>query len=368
MSLFIGLMSGTSMDGIDAALVDVHHHRLLGGLTRSYSPLARQHLNQILTQSVIEPRALIQLHTILGREFAEAALQLLDQTHTMAKAVTAIGSHGQTICHDAFADIPYTLQLGCPHTIAEQTGITVVADFRTRDMVLGGQGAPFAPLYHRQLFQSIAESVSVVNIGGIANLTVLTPDKPVIGYDIGPGNCLMDAWIARHQEARFDLGGAWAASGQVIESLLAQLLADDFFQQLPPKSIGKEYFSLSWLSERFAINRYPPQDVQATLLALTATLISRACQAHAPQATHLLVCGGGVHNQTLLKSIQAHLPAYQVVNTAQFGVDPDFLEAMMFAWLASQTLAHHALDLQWITGASKPAVLGAIYPVMQEVL
>lgn len=363
MTLFVGLMSGTSMDGIDAALMDVEHHQLLGGLTLPYSPLAQARLNQILTQEKTTPGELCQLHTILGREFAKAVQQLLEETNTSATDIKAIGSHGQTICHDAFADIPYTLQLACPHTIAAYTNITVVADFRTRDMVLGGQGAPFAPLYHRELFASLAPSTAVVNIGGIANLTVLTNGECAIGYDVGPGNCLMDAWIAKHQAARFDYHGAWAASGQIIESLLNELLNDAYFSQTAPKSIGKEYFSLDWLSAHFPLNNYPPQDVQATLLALSATCIAHACQEYAPSAKQLLLCGGGAHNQALVQALQSQLPLYHVTSTARFGVDPDYLEAMLFAWLASKTLSHQLLDLSQMTGSSKPTILGAIYPI-----
>ncbi len=363
MTLFIGLMSGTSMDGIDAALVDVQHHRLIGGLTRSYSSLAQDKLHQILTNEKITTGELCQLHTILGHEFAKAVQQLLEETNTLATDIKAIGSHGQTVCHDAFADIPYTLQLACPHTIAVETSITVVADFRTRDMVLGGQGAPFAPLYHRELFASLSSSVAIVNIGGIANLTVLKDGQCTIGYDVGPGNCLMDAWITKHQGVRFDHDGDWAASGQVIEPLLKMLLTDTYFSQIAPKSIGKEYFSLDWLTAHFLDNNYAPQDVQATLLALTANCITHACQLHAPSAKQLLLCGGGAHNQALVKALQQQLLSYDVSGTDRFGIDPDYVEAMLFAWLASQTISNQSLDLSQITGSSKPTILGAIYPV-----
>ncbi len=363
MTLCIGLMSGTSMDGIDAALVDVDQHRLIAGMTKPYSSTAREQLHQVMHQDArISPAALIQLHTLLGREFADAALAVLQMTDISRDAVTAIGSHGQTICHDAFATIPYTLQLACPHTIAERTGMTVIADFRTRDLVLGGQGAPFAPLYHRELFAHIAPSTAVVNLGGIANLTVFKEDETVMGFDIGPGNCLMDAWIAKHQNMRFDHQGAWASSGQIIEPLLQSLLSDVYFQQLPPKSIGKEYFSLAWLATHIGSQHYAAADVQSTLLALTATLIARATQSHANHTKRVLLCGGGAHNQALTNQLQTMLTTHHVASTATVGIDPDYLEAMMFAWLACQTLARRPFDLHAITGATKPAVLGVIYP------
>lgn len=365
MTLFIGLMSGTSMDGIDAALVDVSSHRLIAGMTKPYSSMAREQLNQVAHQDAhVSPAKLMQLNTLLGREFADAALALLQMADTPPEAVTAIGSHGQTICHDAFATIPYTLQLACPHTIAERTGMTVVADFRTRDLVLGGQGAPFAPLYHRELFAHIAPSTAVVNVGGIANLTVFKEDETVMGFDIGPGNCLMDAWIAKHQNVRFDQQGAWALSGHIIEPLLQALLTDIYFQQRPPKSIGKEYFSLAWLTTYIGAQNYAAADVQATLLALTATLIAQATQSHAAHTERVLLCGGGAHNQALVNTLQTILTTHQVASTSTVGIDPDYLEAMMFAWLACQTLSHRPFDLQSITGATKPSILGVIYPVL----
>ena len=359
MRLLIGLMSGTSMDGIDAALVDVDTNRLISGITRPYSDKAKQFLQAVLADERAGPIAINQLNTILGQEFGLSALELIDKSNTDPKKILAIGSHGQTICHDAAAEIPYTVQLGCPHTIAELTGITVVADFRTRDVVIGGQGAPFAPIYHKTVFAKESMPLAVVNIGGISNVTFLQ-GKEVSGYDVGPGNCLMDRWVQQHLGLAYDAGGVWAATGQVIEPLLISLLTDPYFQLPAPKSLGKEYFSSDWL-EKYLGAGFPPHDVQATLLAFTANTIADAIRQSPMQPQRVAICGGGVHNTKLLQTLAQQLPELQVESTAAWGVDPDFMEAMMFAWLADQALKRNLLDLTGITGARRSAILGAIY-------
>lgn len=275
MKLFIGLMSGTSMDGIDAALIDLDSHRLIAGIMRPYSPDIKQKLNQLLTHQMQGFKSLSQLNTLIGREFAKAALDVITQAKVRKEDIHAIGSHGQTIGHEPTADIPYTLQLGCAHTIAEFTGLPVVADFRSRDLVVGGEGAPFAPLYHQKLFVGHDYPVAIVNIGGIANITCLANQHEVSGYDTGPGNVLMDAWTQHQRGEAYDMGGGWAAEGQVIEPLLAALLSDDYFKRLPPKSTAREYFSLQWLG-RHLHPEYAAVDVQATLLQLTAYSIAQA--------------------------------------------------------------------------------------------
>ena len=349
------------MDGMDAALVDVSTHTLIAGITRPYSEAAEQFLQAVLRGEQTGLHVLSQLDTVLGREFALAVHEVLEKARVLPEQITAIGSHGQTICHDAEADIPYTVQLGCAHTIAELTGISVVADFRTRDIVLGGQGAPFAPLYHQALFASLEIPLALVNVGGIANVTFLVPDVGVSGHDTGPGNALMDAWAQKHLGTSYDKNGAWGASGRVIERLLSALLEDAYFHLPAPKSIDKGYFSEDWLAS-FLLARYEPQDIQATLVALTAMTIAQAIKASERGLTRVVVCGGGVHNQALMDAIRAQLPDVQVDSTAVFGVNPDFLEAMMFAWFADKTLNHVPLDLTRITGAKHPAILGAIYP------
>ena len=360
MQLYVGLMSGTSMDGIDAALVDVTTNTLIAGITRPYSDNAQQRLRAVLSGEPMRPAELSQLNTVLGREFAQAVHQLLEMASIAPYQVIAIGSHGQTICHDATADIPYTVQLGCAHTIAVLTGIKVVADFRTRDLVLGGQGAPFAPVYHQALFAGLTTPIAVVNIGGVANVTFLAPDVAVSGYDTGPGNCLMDSWVQKHLQKPYDEQGLWGATGCVIESLLSFMLADPYFALPAPKSLDKAYFSEHWLAQHLR-PEYASQDIQATLVAFTATSIRHAIMACQLPIEHVAICGGGVHNAALLHAIRCQLPALQVESTQAFGVDPDFLEAMMFAWLASKTVNQIPVDLTGITGSKCPAILGAIY-------
>lgn len=358
MNYYMGLMSGTSMDGMDAALLDLPSHALVAGLTVPYSPQAKQALERLLSREAPDIKSCMQLHTLLGHEFADAALALLEKASCKARDIRAIGSHGQTVFHDAHAVIPYTLQLGCAHTIAEKTGIAVVADFRTRDIVLGGQGAPFAPLYHQALFSALEKPLAIVNIGGIANITVLSPGNRVLGYDTGPGNCLMDNWISQHQGVAYDKSGQWAASGKVISDLLQSWLTDPFFEIRPPKSIGKEYF----LARCSKVDHYAPEDVQATCLELTAVTVVNALRSHTPLPKQVLLCGGGVHNVRLLERMSQLLPECLVSSTQSFGVNPDFIEAQMFAWLAEKRMTATALNLQSITGAKKEAVLGVCYP------
>ncbi len=365
MKLYIGLMSGTSIDGIDAALVDVENHKLIAGMTKPYSPEIKRRLVSVLSQENVELKALAQLNTMIGREFANATRELLNQCSVVAQDVIAIGSHGQTICHDALNEIPYTLQLGCAHTIAEITEITVVADFRTRDLVLGGQGAPFAPLYHHALFKDLPGTTAVVNIGGIANVSFIVNGELIQGFDIGPGNCLMDAWIQKHLGKSYDQEGTWAASGQIIPTMLYQLLADPFFQLAPPKSVGKEYFSLDWLAKYLKLN-HNPEDVQATLMALTSHSIAHVIQNQVATTHQLIICGGGTHNRTLFNYLSELLPNTQVYSTAFFDISPDYLEAMLFAWLADKTLNDESLDLTKITGSRRLAKLGIIYPTSKN--
>ncbi|MDP1615499.1 MAG: anhydro-N-acetylmuramic acid kinase, partial [Methylococcales bacterium] len=275
--------------------------------------------------------------------------------------IRAIGSHGQTICHAPQATPPYTVQLGCGHTISALTKLPVVADFRMGDIVLGGQGAPFAPLYHQVLFQNLEKPLAVLNLGGIANLTYLMPDIRVKGYDVGPANALLDAWTFQHLGKTYDKDGAWAAQGKVIPALLERLLADPFFSKASPKSIGKEYYSLHWLST-FLTAEMLPEDVQATLLSLTITCVQRALEHDKADSKRLLVSGGGVHNIKLMQLLATALPHVNVESTAVCGIDPDFIEAMLFAWLASKNLAREPVDLRMITGSKEKRVLGCFYP------
>lgn len=349
------------MDGVDAALIDTTTNQCIYGLTRPYGAEAQKFLEEVLSSKFIGLSTLNQLNTLLGREFAASVLLLLEKSNYLAKDVVAIGSHGQTIAHDASADIPYTIQLACAHTIAQLTGIKVVADFRTRDLVVGGQGAPFAPLYHQVLFANRKAPIAVVNIGGISNVTFLDDSNTILGYDIGPGNCLMDAWINKVLNKSFDHEGAWGGSGHVVQSLLLECLSDPYFKRPYPKSIGKEYFSLNWLLPKLN-NGYRPEDIQATMLELTAMTISSAIKEHGESVSGVVICGGGVHNKALLRALQQNINEIPVISSTAFGVNPDYIEAMLFAWLAEKTIQNIPLDLRTLTGSNQPVVLGAIYP------
>ncbi len=361
MALYIGLMSGTSMDGIDVALVDMPANELVHANTQKYSKDVDARLQKLLQKQEITLASICQLNTLIGNEFAGAVNKLLLEAKVSAENIVAIGSHGQTVCHDALAEIPYTLQLGCPHSISSHTGITVVADFRTRDIVNGGQGAPFAPLYHQELFSSLGSNIAAVNIGGIANVSFLSTKHSTRGWDVGPGNCLMDAWITKHRGNFYDSEGLWASQGQLIPELLDSLLSDPFLSLAPPKSIGKEYFSLAWLSN-YLKSDYQPVDVMHTLMSLTAHAIANAIKNQNTPIEQLILCGGGTHNLALKLKISQLIPDAEVKSSAELGVSPDHIEAMMFAWLAYRTINIIPVNLASITGSKGEALLGAIYP------
>jgi anhydro-N-acetylmuramic acid kinase len=278
-----------------------------------------------------------------------------------AREVTAIGSHGQTVRHQPDGRRPYSLQIGNPDIIATGTGVTTVADFRSADIAAGGQGAPLVPPFHDWLFASPGESRVILNIGGIANVTILPPDeRPVIGFDTGPGNTLMDRWIHRHRGKSFDEGGAWAASGEVDDALLERLLSFGYFRLDPPKSTGLEDFNLDWL-DRHEVGAYEPADVQATLAELTARSVAMDVRRHADEANQLFVCGGGAHNSHLMQRLAANLPDVRIDTTLAVGLDPDWVEAIAFAWLAMRTIRNEPGNLPSVTGASRKVVLGTIH-------
>lgn len=374
--LFIGLMSGTSADGIDAALVrfdpDNGCQLVLGHTCEWDAPTRARllELGQGAPVDSIDELGTLDVH--IAEAFARAALQLICRAGVPATEICAIGSHGQTVRHRpagaAFdGQHPFTMQLGDGNLIAERTGIATVADFRRRDIAAGGQGAPLLPALHAALLSADNEHRAVLNLGGIANLTLL-PAGPgasagagVRGFDTGPANALMDAWCQRHQGRPFDAGGAFAARGHVDEVLLARLLAEPWFTQPPPKSTGREQFQLQWMQQRLQGDERP-EDVQATLLELTACTVADALLALQPDTARVLVCGGGVHNPRLLQRLGTRLPGITAESTAAHGLDPDHVEAMGFAWLARQTLAGRPGNLPSVTGARGPRVLGAIYP------
>lgn len=372
--LFVGLISGTSVDGIDAALVrfagaaDTAAGRgptLVFGRTYPM-PDALAHqvlaLSQAGAAAAMPLDAVGELDTRLGQAFADAAAGLLRDSGTAASAVVAIGSHGQTLRHRPTGDAPFTLQLGDASWIAERTGIDTVADFRRRDVAAGGQGAPLVPAFHAAVLRDPAEARAVLNIGGIANLTLLPRVGAVRGFDTGPGNGLMDAWCLQHRGERFDRGGAMAAAGRVDDALLARLLDDPWLGLPPPKSTGRDQFQPDWLDARLVGgDALVPEDVQATLCRFTARSIADALLREQRECARVLVCGGGVHNPVLLREIALALPGIAVDSTAAHGLDPDFVEAMAFAWLARESLARRAGNLADVTGARGPRVLGAVH-------
>lgn len=362
--LYIGLMSGTSVDGIDAALVRfAPTPQLVFGRTYALpDALAAQVLQLSQSQASIALDAVGELDTRLGTALAAAANAVLADSGTPADAIRAIGSHGQTLRHRPFGDAAFTMQLGDGNIIAERTGITTVADFRRRDVAAGGQGAPLVPAFHAALLRDDTEDRAVLNIGGIANLTLLPRSGAVRGFDTGPGNGLMDAWCLRHLGERYDRGGALAAGGRCDDVLLARLLAEPWLALPPPKSTGRDQFHEAWLETKLQGLAVAVADVQATLNRFTAETIAQSLQAQMPGCERVLVCGGGVHNPVLLANLAAALPQARIESTAAHGVDPDFVEAMAFAWLARESLAGRPGNLPDVTGARGPRVLGSVYP------
>ena len=358
---FIGLMSGTSADGIDAVLIATEgkQSELLGSHHRPMPAPLRDEILAFRQSGLDELHRLATLDVQLAKEYASAASALLDEAQLEAAAVTAIGCHGQTIRHHPEGDTPYTLQIGDPNRLAELTGITVVSDFRRRDMAAGGQGAPLVPAFHRARLVSAGVATAVVNIGGIANISLITADGDVAGWDTGPGNTLMDGWITLNQGEPFDRNGEWAASGTTIAPLLTSLLQDPYFAMRPPKSTGPEYFHLEWLAANLSGDE-TSADVQCTLAALTVESLALAL---AQQPIDVVrVCGGGARNTWLMQRLTDRLGETAVTTTEAIGVDPEWVEAWAFAWLAEQTLARQPGNVPAVTGATGSRVLGGIFP------
>ncbi|WP_449446620.1 anhydro-N-acetylmuramic acid kinase [Thermomonas brevis] len=367
-SLFLGLISGTSADGIDAALVrfdgDHAHARptLVFGHTYAWEPALRERLvalGQHATRLALDEVG--ELDTRIGHAFAAAAQSAIRDAGLAPRDVAVIGSHGQTLRHRPHGDAPFTLQLGDPNGIAERCGVPVVADFRRRDVAAGGHGAPLVPAFHAATLHAPDEDRAVLNLGGIANLTLLPARGDVRGFDTGPANGLMDAWCLRHTGHGYDAGGAFAAQGNVDATLLARLLAEPWFAAPPPKSTGRDQFHLDWIEA--ALNGGESSaDVQATLLALTVHSVADALRSTQPRTRRVIACGGGVHNPLLMAALAEAMPDATVESSAAHGLDPDFVEAMAFAWLAREHLAGRPGNLPAVTGAAGPRVLGALYP------
>lgn len=371
MALFLGLMSGTSLDGVDGVLVDfgstqgppitvrAHHHRAFPAALRSELLALNAPGDNELQRSELAANA-------LARCYAELALALLHDVAPAAGDVRAIGAHGQTVRHrpGEFDGTGFTTQLLNGALLAELTGLDVICDLRRRDVAAGGQGAPLAPGLHAALFAAAGESRAVLNLGGIANLTLLDADGGVLGFDCGPASALLDGWCERHRGQAFDDGGRWAASGEVIEPLLAVLLAEPYFDLAPPKSTGRDLFHLAWLDGQLARHApdVKPVDVQATLAALTVRSVVRDMQRHAGSASLLLVCGGGAYNTHLMQSLAAFLPGVRVSTTAEFGLPVDQVEATAFAWLAQRFVERLPGNIRTVTGARGSRILGAHHP------
>lgn len=360
--LYIGMISGTSRDGVDLALVDLEEGRpdLLMARCVVYPKALRKGIDQLIEAGQRPaPGQADELDRQLGHFYARIANDLIKEAGLESRDLEAIGSHGQTVWHQPGGPDPVSLQLGDGRIMARVTGIAVVTDFRSADIAAGGEGAPLAPLLHQALFSSPLECRAVLNLGGIANLSLLDQQQPLIGFDCGPANCLMDLWVRQHTGAEFDDAGSWAAGGAVIGALLGRFLDDGYFARTPPKSTGLEYFNHTWLADRLEGINARPRDIQRTLAELTVQSVADALHM-AGGAERLLVCGGGVHNRFLMARLADVLEGCEVESTRGLGMHPDWVEASLFAWLARERLARRPLDTRSITGADKPVLLGAI--------
>jgi anhydro-N-acetylmuramic acid kinase len=372
---FIGLMSGTSLDGVDGVLASINPQGQLA--VRAHAFVAFEAPFKLELMALNQSGA-DELHRSalagnqIARHYAQVVHDLLRSSGLQAHDITAVGAHGQTVRHRPLefdgdtalqrAPVGYTLQLINPSLLAELTGIDVVADFRNRDLAAGGQGAPLVPAFHQGVFGQTGSCVAVLNIGGISNLSVIRSDGSVLGWDCGPGNALMDHWCSTHTGASFDDNGSWAATGRVIPDLLATLMAETFLQRSPPKSTGRDLFNPAWLQARLPADYLQPQDVQATLTEFTAMTCAHDVQRHGTEARELIVCGGGALNGQLMRRLSHHLPGVQVVGSELRGLPPLQVEAAAFAWLAAKTIRRETSSLPSVTGAQGARVLGAIYP------
>jgi anhydro-N-acetylmuramic acid kinase len=370
-SLYIGLMSGTSLDGIDAVLAKIEtpgETSLLDSVSIAFSPELRQALLDLQTPGPNEIHRENQAGNALAAAYADAVKQLLSQAKLSPADISAIGAHGQTIRHqaDLAHHLAYTHQTLNPALLAELTGIDVIADFRSRDLAAGGHGAPLVPAFHAQQFAT-DKNISVLNLGGIANLTLLPKEGEVKGFDCGPGNMLMDAWIAEQQGHAFDENGTWASQGKVNQALLSRMMTDSFFAKAPPKSTGRDDFHLEWLHKQIGSDNINAEDVQATLLQLTVDSALQALERYAPQTQTLVICGGGARNTALLDLFKSRAEdlfknSLEIVTSDALGIDPQLVEGLAFAWLAWAHKEKRPANLPAVTGAKGPRILGACYP------
>lgn len=366
--LYIGLMSGTSLDGVDAVVVAIDEHKieLIEHDEYPFPTELRKSILDICTGQATNLPIVGQIDHLLGKLYAKAVHRLLKKAKLLPSAIRAIGNHGQTVFHQPQGNEPFTIQLGDNNLISALTGIDTIADFRRLDMAVGGQGAPLVPAFHQYLFALRDSTTVILNIGGIANVSVIPTTHDVTGYDTGPGNMLMDAWCEMHTGSRFDKNGAWAASGEVDSTLLRKLMSDPYLQALPPKSTGREHYNLDWLQQQLAGNE-APQDVQRTLCEFTAQSIANAISIHKQgDECELLVCGGGANNSLLMQRLAALLPQWKVMLTSEKGISEDYMEAMAFAWLARQRVHNQPSNLPSVTGAKQSVSLGVIYPAIKD--
>lgn len=362
---YIGLMTGSSADAIDAALVKFNagQPQLIRASTTPYPEALRTEIIRLTHGEATTATAICALDARIGQQLAHVADGLINAAGIDRSKLIAIGSHGQTVCHLPDDDPRSTLQLGDAAQIAELTGITTVADFRRRDMAAGGQGAPFAPAFHAACLHSADEARCVLNLGGIANITVLPndPHTPVIGFDTGPANALLDLWVEKHTGARFDKAGQWAASGNIDESLLNTWLADTYFSKPPPKSTGRDYFNADWL-QKTTQQHHAAQDIQATLVELTAASVAEAIRTVAANTKTVLVCGGGLKNDYLMGRLRARLQPISLQSSESAGLHPQWMESILMAWLAARAINKLPGNLPSVTGAKAARICGAIYP------
>lgn len=360
-------MSGTSLDGVDLALVNFSQTPKL--IAADFTPMPdtlRVALSQLVKKGETSLQTLGELDHQLALLYTDSIQRFLAKHQLNADDIVAVGCHGQTVWHSPKGQYPFTMQIGDMNLLAARTGITTVGDFRRRDMAFGGQGAPLVPAFHQAVFSSPERLTVVLNIGGISNISVLNPNQQTIGYDVGAGNTLLDIWIEKHLGKRYDANGEWARTGKIHSALLALLLDEPFFQLPPPKSTGRELFNLEWLEHKLTqIEPLPAEDVQATLVEFTVQSIVQALrQIENPNAYHsvLLVCGGGAKNPLIMERLQTHLIDWQVSTTTEYGLDVDYVEAAAFAWLAYQRIHNLPANLPSVTGATQEVSLGAIFP------
>jgi len=368
-SYYIGVMSGTSLDGIDIAITrfsDSGTFHFIAAQTFPFPDELYSQLQLLITKQECHLQYLGNVDIALGQLIGQSINELLVHHDLSADDISAVGSHGQTLFHSPVGNTPFSLQIGDASVIAEITGITTVADFRQRDLAAGGQGAPLVPAFHQALFSSVDKDRVIVNIGGISNLTIIPSSKdiPVIGFDTGPGNVLLDYWTRLHINEPYDSGGQWAASGQCNNELLSLFLDDAYFKQVAPKSTGRELFNQQWFEKINTLfkKKIAASHVQATLVELTAQTISADIKSYAASNSQIFICGGGAHNDYLLRRLKSLLDSNDVSTTESLGLHPDWVEACAFAWLAYRTMNKQSGNLPSVTGATHSVVLGAIYP------